>query len=65
MTEKQHYNNAHSFMKAKENYKKMLFLNGIFKIIIEKDGKIVETFTSITNPSSKRFINFIENQIKS
>ena len=35
------------------------------KIIIGKDGKVAETFTSITNPSSKRFINFIEEQIKS
>jgi glutathione peroxidase len=30
------------------------------KIIINKDGKIAETFSSITNPSSKKFIKVIE-----
>ena len=34
------------------------------KIIIGKDGKVADTFASITNPSSKKFINFIEEQIK-
>ena len=60
-------NNAHPFYKwAKDNFGKSAIPKWNFhKIIIGKDGKIVETFTSITNPSSKRFINFIENQIKS
>ena len=31
------------------------------KIIINKEGKIEKTFTSMTNPSSKRFIEVIEN----
>ena len=30
------------------------------KIIIGKDGKIAKTFSSITNPSSKKFIEIIE-----
>ena len=30
------------------------------KIIIGKDGKIKDTFASITNPSSKKFIKAIE-----
>ena len=34
------------------------------KIIIGKDGKIIDTFASITKPSSKKFINFIEENIK-
>jgi len=35
------------------------------KIIIDKSGKIHETFSSFTNPSSKRFIKTLENLIKS
>ena len=31
------------------------------KIIINKEGKIEKTFSSITNPSSKKFIEVIEN----
>lgn len=30
------------------------------KIVINKSGKVVDTFASITNPSSKRFIRVIE-----
>ena len=33
------------------------------KIIIGKDGKIVETFSSITKPSSSKFLKIIENLI--
>ena len=33
------------------------------KIIIGKDGKIADTFSSITKPSSKKFIKVIENLI--
>ena len=60
-------NNAHPFYKwAKNNYGKGAIPKWNFhKIIIGKDGKVAETFTSITNPSSKRFINFIKEQIKS
>ena len=33
------------------------------KIIIGKDGKIIDTFASITNPSSRKFIESIENAL--
>ena len=35
------------------------------KIIIGKNGKVVETFSSITKPSSKKFTRTIEDLIKS
>ena len=58
--------NAHPFYKwAKENYGKSAVPKWNFhKIIINKQGKVDETFTSITNPSSTRFINYIEKQVK-
>ena len=58
--------NAHPFYKwAKENYGKGAIPKWNFhKIIIGKDGKIADTFASITKPSSKRFLNLIEKQIK-
>ena len=58
---------AHPFyIWAKENHGKAAVPKWNFhKIIIGKDGKVAETFTSITKPSSKRFINIIEEQIKS
>ena len=58
--------NAHPFYKwAKENHGKGAIPKWNFhKIIIGKDGKVVDTFASITNPSSKKFVNSIENQIK-
>ena len=34
------------------------------KIIIGKDGKVADTFSSITKPSSQRFINLIEKEIR-
>ena len=34
------------------------------KIIINKEGKISETFASITKPTSNKFINYIEKEIK-
>jgi glutathione peroxidase len=53
------------FIWAKENYGKGAIPKWNFhKIIIGKDGKIADTFASITNPSSKKFISFIENEIK-
>ena len=33
------------------------------KIIIGKNGKVVKTFSSITNPTSKKFLDVIENLI--
>ena len=58
--------NAHPFYKwAKENHGNGAIPKWNFhKIIIGKDGKIADTFASITNPSSRKFINFIEEQIK-
>ena len=58
--------NAHPFYKwAKENYGKNAIPKWNFhKIVIGKNGKVADTFASITNPSSKRFINLIEKQIK-
>ena len=34
------------------------------KIIIGKMEKVADTFSSITNPSSQKFINLIEKEIK-
>ena len=54
--------NADPFYKwAKKNHGKSAIPKWNFhKIIIGKNGKIAETFTSITNPSSKKFISAIE-----
>ena len=58
--------NAHPFYKwAKENYGKSAVPKWNFhKIIIGKDGKIFDTFASITNPMSNKFIKSIEKAIK-
>ena len=57
---------AHPFFKwAKKNYGSGAVPKWNFhKIIIGKDGKVVETFASITKPSSKKFISTIEKEIK-
>ena len=57
---------AHPFYKwAKDNHGKNAIPKWNFhKIIIGKNGKVSDTFASITNPSSKRFLNFIEDRIK-
>ena len=34
------------------------------KIIINSKGKVSNSFSSITNPSSKKFISYIEKEIK-
>ena len=56
---------AHPFYKwALKNYGKNAVPKWNFhKIIIGKDGKIKDTFASITNPSSKRFIKAIESAL--
>ena len=58
--------NAHPFFKwAKNNYGNSAIPKWNFhKIIISKNGKVAETFSSITKPSSKKFVNFIETEIK-
>ena len=57
---------AHPFYRwAKDNHGKGAIPKWNFhKIIIGKNGKVSDTFASITNPSSKRFSNFIEDRIK-
>ena len=54
--------NAHPFyIWAKENYGRGAVPKWNFhKIIIGKDGKVFETFSSMTNPTSKKFIASIE-----
>ena len=54
--------NAHPFyLWAKKNHGNSAVPKWNFhKIIISKDGKIAKTFTSITNPSSNKFINAIK-----
>ena len=53
------------FIWAKDNYGSSAVPKWNFhKIIIGKNGKVVETFASITKPSSKKFISFIEKEIK-
>jgi glutathione peroxidase len=59
--------NAHPFYNwAKKNYGNGAIPKWNFhKIVINKNGKIADTFASITKPSSSKFINFIEKEIKS
>ena len=68
MTEKTNVlgKNAHPIYKwAKENHGNSAIPKWNFhKIIIGKNGKVADTFTSITKPSSKKFVSFIEYQIK-
>ncbi len=58
--------NSHEFYKwAKQNYGLSAVPKWNFhKIIISKDGKISNTFASITKPYSKKFIKSIEENIK-
>tara|TARA_B100001540_G_C15292333_1_gene410974 strand:- start:38 stop:550 length:513 start_codon:yes stop_codon:yes gene_type:complete len=55
--------NAHKIFKwAKENYGKQAIPKWNFhKILINKYGKIDDTYTSFTRPTSKKIINKIEN----
>ena len=51
---------------ARENYGKSAIPKWNFhKIIVGRNGKIDDTFASITNPSSKKFIEAIERSINS
>jgi len=58
--------NAHPFfLWAKKNYGAGAIPKWNFhKIVIGKNGKVVETFSSVTKPSSKKFISFVEKEIK-
>ncbi len=57
---------AHPFYKwAKENHGIGAIPKWNFhKIIIGKNGKVVDTFASFTKPTSKKFINAVEKEIK-
>ena len=58
-------NNSHPFYKwARKDYGIGAIPKWNFhKIIVGKDGKVAETFSSITKPSSKKFLKVIENLI--
>ena len=58
--------NAHPFfIWAKNNHGSSAIPKWNFhKIIIGKNSRVVETFASITKPSSKKFISTIEKEIK-
>ena len=68
MTEKTNVigNEAHPFFTwAKENHGRSAVPKWNFhKIIVGKNGKVKDTFSSITNPTSKKFIASIEEEIK-
>ena len=57
--------NAHPFyLWAEKNYGKSAVPKWNFhKIIINRNGKVADTFSSITNPSSKKFIKALEKLI--
>ena len=59
--------NAHPFYKwAKNNHGISAIPKWNFhKIIIGKNGKVIDTFASFTKPTSKKFISLIEEEIKS
>ena len=54
--------NAHEIYKwAKENHGKSAVPKwNFYKILINKEGRIVDTYASLTNPTSKKIINKIE-----
>tara|TARA_B100000963_G_C22513186_1_gene619379 strand:- start:308 stop:823 length:516 start_codon:yes stop_codon:yes gene_type:complete len=58
--------NAHPFYKwAKQNHGIAAIPKWNFhKIIIGKNGKIADTFASFTKPTSDKFINLIEKELK-
>ena len=58
--------NAHPFYKwAKDNHGMGAIPKWNFhKIIVGKNGKIIDTFASFTKPTSSKFIKVIEKEIK-
>ena len=58
-------NNSHPFYKwAKKDFGIGAIPKWNFhKIIIGRNGRVADTFSSITNPSSKKFLKIIENLI--
>ena len=59
-------NDAHEIFKwAKENHgKKAIPKWNFHKILINKEGKIEDTFSSLTRPNSNKIINKIEKMLK-
>ena len=59
--------NAHPFYKwARDNHGISAIPKWNFhKIVIGKNGKVIDTFASFTKPTSKKFISLIEEEIKS
>jgi len=59
-------NNSHPFFVwAKKNYGTGAIPKWNFhKIIVGKNGKIVNTFSSLTNPGSSKFVSSIEKELK-
>ena len=59
--------NAHPFFKwAKKNHGIGAIPKWNFhKIIVGKDGKVLDTFASFTKPNSKKFLSVIKKEIKS
>ena len=53
---------AHEIFKwAKKNYGKTAVPKwNFYKILINKEGKIEDTFSSLTNPTSKKIVSKIE-----
>ena len=58
--------NSHEIFKwAEKNHGKSAIPKWNFhKIIIGKDGKVYDTFSSMTNPSSKKFVRVLEEALK-
>ena len=54
--------NSHPFYKWAKNYYGIGAIPkwNFHKIIIDKNGKVFETFASMTNPTSNKFIKSIE-----
>ena len=69
MTEKMDVigSNAHPFFKwAKKNYGIGAIPKWNFhKIVVGKNGRVLDTFASFTKPSSKKFMNIIDKEVKS
>ena len=59
-------NNAHDFYKwANKNFGRDAIPKWNFhKIIIGKDGKVYDTFSSMTKPSSNKFVKVLEEALK-
>ena len=56
--------NAHPFFKLLTKETNSSPKWNFHKIIIGRNGKVSDTFASITNPSSKKFISSIKKELK-